>query len=273
LHPAGVGVWIGQSSHNTIEHNEIYDFYQTGISVGWTWGYGHSDAHHNDIAFNHVHTIGQNVMSDMGGIYTLGIQPGTIVHDNHVHDIQSFDYGGWGLYADEGSSNIVMERNLVHHAKTGGFYQHYGSENRILNNIFAFATQFQLEAPKPEPHVSFHFERNVIYWDNGSPLVAECEAGCQINFKADYNVYWNAVAPAVFPGNVDLDRWREESEQDAHSLVADPLFEDASNRDFRLRPGSPALAMGFQPLEMARVGPQAPPVLTRDLPGVPPAFP
>jgi hypothetical protein len=277
LHPAGVGVWIGQSSHNTVEHNEIFDFYQTGISVGWTWGYGRSDAHHNDIAYNHVHAIGQGVMSDMGGIYTLGSQPGTVVHDNHVHDIQSFGYGGWGLYTDEGSTDIVMERNLVHDTKTGAFFQHYGKENRIRNNIFAFATQFQLEGTRPEPHVSFYFERNIVYWDNDSPLMGGCHSAsvpCAINFKMDHNAYWNASGkPPLFPGNLRLGQWREQQDQDGHSLVADPLFADAKKRNFQLNTSSPALQIGFQLFDLTRAGRTEPAVLTRDLPRVPPGFP
>lgn len=277
LHPAGVGIWIGQSSHDTIAHNDVLDFYQTGISVGWTWGYARSDAHDNEIAFNHVHRIGQGVMSDMGGVYTLGIQPGTVARHNHVHDIEPFGYGGWGLYADEGSSNIVMEQNLVHHTKSAGFFQHYGKENRIRNNIFAYAAEFQLEGTRPEPHVSFHFERNIVYWDNDSPLMGGCHsalAPCRINFKFDHNTYWNAAGkPPVFPGNLNFDQWRERWGQDKHSLVADPLFLNVNDSDFRLNADSPALQTGFQPFDVMKAGRQGPPALNRDLPSVPPGFP
>ena len=275
LHPGSVGIWIGQSSYNTVEHNDIFDFYQTGISVGWTWGYGRSDAHHNDIGFNHIHTIGQSVTSDMGGIYTLGVQPGTIVHDNHVHDVQSFSYGGWGLHADEGSSDIIFERNLVYRTKTGGFFQHFGKDNQIQNNIFAFATQFQLEGTDPEPHVAFRLERNIVYWDNASPLMGGCHSGsppCEINFKMDHNIYWADGAPPVFPGHLTFDEWRLKQHQDQHSLVADPFFVDPNKGNFQLKPSSPALKIGFQPIDATKAGRRERLGLTQELPTISSAF-
>jgi len=47
---------------------------------------------------------------------------------------------------------------------------------------------------------------------------------------------------------------------DAHSVLADPGFVDPANRDFRLRPDSPALAMGFKPIPIDRIGPYENPV-------------
>lgn len=41
---------------------------------------------------------------------------------------------------------------------------------------------------------------------------------------------------------------------DLHSVAADPLFVDPANGDFRLKPDSPALKMGFVPFDMSKVG-------------------
>jgi hypothetical protein len=276
LHPAGVAVWIGQSFANHVEHNDIFDFYQTGISVGWTWGYGPSAARDNDIGFNDVHHIGQGVMSDMGGVYTLGVQPGTVVHDNHIHGVRALRYGGWGLYADEGSSTIVFERNLVDHTGSAGFFQHFGHENIIQNNIFALAAHDQIEGTRPEQHVTFRFLHNIVYWEGGGPLIAGCHVAtdpCPITFVLDGNIYWNASGEKrIFPGDLDLPQWQILHGQDRNSIVADPQFEDVANSDFTLKPSSPAIGLGFRQFGPERAGRTGDPRLTGSLPPVPPGF-
>ncbi|HEY3266460.1 MAG TPA: right-handed parallel beta-helix repeat-containing protein [Armatimonadota bacterium] len=264
LHPAAVGVWIGQSAHNSIRYNEICDLYYTGVSVGWTWGYGESGARDNSVENNHIHDIGQALLSDMGGIYTLGVSPGSTLRGNVIHDVDSATYGGWGIYFDEGTTGMLAENNVVYRTKSAGFHQHYGKENVVRNNVFALGREHQVMRTRAEEHLSFTFESNLVYWTQGDLLGSNWEGS---NFRLDRNLYWNAAGGAVTFAGQTLDQWKARG-QDQHSIIADPLFRNPVRGDFRLKPGSPATGVGFQPIR-TKAGPRKPLKDVPEAPGFP----
>ena len=242
LHPAAVGVWIGQSHDNRVEGNEIADLYYTGVSVGWTWGYGRSLAHDNLIQDNLIHQIGQGVLSDMGGIYTLGLSPGSLLRGNRIYDIDSFGYGGWGIYPDEGTTGMLIEGNVVFRTKSAGFHQHYGRENIVRDNIFALGREAQLMRTRAEEHLSFTLQHNLIYWNEGALLGSNWSG---VNYRLDNNLYWKVGGQRFDFAGETFEQWRARG-QDAHSVIADPQFRNPKGGDFRLLPGSPARSLAFK---------------------------
>lgn len=249
------GVWIGRSSDNRVTHNEISDFHHLGISVGHSWGYAPSTARRNLIAFNHVHHICNGYFSDGGGIYTLGISPGTIIANNIVRDVvptPQMPVGGTGIYHDEGSTGILVESNIVYRVGAGAYNQHYGRENIARNNIFAFGGSNTITCCRVEEHLSFTFEGNIavssagqMTSDHYSPLK------CKTDFRR--NLYWDTSGKEPLFSGVSFADWQRTG-RDRDSRIADPQFRDAARGDFRLKKTSPAFAMGFRPIDAAAVG-------------------
>ncbi|MCQ2390585.1 MAG: right-handed parallel beta-helix repeat-containing protein [Kiritimatiellae bacterium] len=271
IFPAAVGVLIGRSSHNRVLHNEIDHLYYTGVSVGWNWDEKRpSRAHHNEIAFNRIHDIGQGLLSDMGLIYLLGRAPGTSVHDNYLRDIRTAQYGGTGIYPDEGSSELEIYNNYVLNT-VRSYHQNYGETNRVYNNIFVNGREMQYDW---RPRLNYNgtttfFDRNIVVWKSGklasrgtpfgmTPQMREVyrkwDPPAWGGLSASSNVYCSVGAGPVLFGALPLKAWQEKG-MESGSVAADPLFAgDVWAGDCTLRPDSPALVRGFRPLDLSRMG-------------------
>jgi hypothetical protein len=245
-----VGIFVLLSGQNRIAHNEVDHTYYTAISVGWSWGYAETPCRDNIVEFNHLHDIGRGMLSDMGGVYTLGVQTGTVVRNNLIHDVNVFGYGGWGLYTDEGSTGILLESNIVYRCQSAGFHQHYGRGNVIRNNIFAFNKEAQLARTRLEPGLSFIFTNNIVYFDGGRLLSGNWGDDLQM----DHNIYFDTRTLDGSTQTVEtLSAWQQRG-HDRNSLYADPMFVAPRRENFRLKFNSPALRFGFQQIDLSEVG-------------------
>ena len=270
--PCGVGVALFHTSDNQVTHNDIFDILYSGVSVGWVWGYNedsaspipvlnekgemetvmmkkHSPSVHNIIMYNRIHHIGWGELSDMGAVYTLGEAEGTKVCNNVITDVLSYDYGGWGLYTDEGSTGVEMSNNLVLRCKSGGFHQHYGKNNKIENNILAFGFYHQVQLTRAEPHLSLHFKHNIILHDKGETLVRTWD---KANVDMDYNLYWRTDSTPITMMDKSFAEWKKMKEP--HSVMLDPLFKDVKNDDYTLVSRKNIRKIGFKPFNYSEAG-------------------
>jgi len=254
--PSATGVVIFHGRDNVISHNDIANFRYSGVSVGWVWGYTFSPSKRNIVEFNHIHHLGWGELSDMSGIYTLGHSEGTIVRNNVIHHVFSYDYGGFGLYTDEGSEKVVMENNLVYRCSNAGYLHHFGKDNIIKNNIFAFNVETQIQYGLGEEHRMYSFLNNIVYFNQGSAITSTWHTKEGLKPSAteyDYNCYWDTRKPMPDFHGLSFKDWQKLG-RDKNSIVADPLFVDPENFDFRFRKQTVTKRIGFKPFDYSKAG-------------------
>jgi len=260
VYAGAVGLWLAQSSHNVISHNEIHSFDYSGMSVGWNWSDVPTRTLHNRIEHNHVHHVVRGVLSDAGGIYTLGTQTGTVIRNNVFHDV--WPYMGrpamaWGIYFDAGSNGMTVENNLVYHTLTGGIMNTGSPGNVVRNNIFALSARHAAWRYTWQREPSTVVERNIFYLTQGE-LFHPDGGRTDYRSKWDHNLYWRADGRELEFYGEPFEDWQAKG-VDRNSRVADPKFVDAAGLDFRLLPDSPALELGFEPIDVSQCGLVGPP--------------
>ncbi len=252
-------IWAGIVRGLKLRHNEIWNFPYAGIAVGWQWNGTPTSCGSNVIEDNLIHHV-CTLLADGASIYTLGRQPGTVIRGNVLRDNRKsqFTQEHWqlGVYLDEGSSEMLVENNLLYHVGTHGFNANGGAQNVIRNNILG--PVYGNHAPfvrcyKRAFSEGNLFEHNLIWCD--SPNLADAAWDpCLMLCRS--NLYWNIEGNPFTWSGKSFTQWQALG-QDAGSILADPQFVAPEKGDFRLRPGSPAFGLGFKPFDYRRAGLEA----------------
>lgn len=275
---SGMGILIGQAHHNTITNNRISHFAQSGMQLGWNWDTAATWHHDNLVEFNHISDIGLNISSDLAGIYTVGDNQNTMIRNNIIHDVYTWmQYSGKGLYPDEQTHGVTFEKNLIYNIGTYGFGVNYCRDITVTNNIFAMNSgkapfMFGHRANADINRNIFYYQHGNVYSDNYWKMQGAWFQSC------DNNLYWRTGGKEVMfqkwspDGSTQVfdrltfEQWKTETGLDGNSVVADPLFVDPENCDFRLKSRAESSKIGFEEIDYDAIGLTGDPSWT-NLPG------
>lgn len=242
-------VWAGITRGTEITHNKIWNCSYSGIAVGWSWSDTQTSCASNIIAHNYISNV-LTLVADGASIYTLGRQPGTVIRGNVLRDnVKSpfaKEYWQLGLYLDEGSSEMLVENNLSFRVGTHGFNMNGGAQNIIRNNISGqvYGNHAPYIRCAKKPFSKGNVYKNNIAWCDGENMIDE--AWDRSMNSLEDNLYWNFAGKTMMFMDKTFTEWQA-SGQDKGSIIADPQFVDAANDDYRLKPTSPAIKLGFKP--------------------------
>lgn len=158
-----VGIWAGLVKDTRILHNEVRHLPYTGISIGWMWNPSPTPCGGNRIEGNHIHHVLQ-MLSDGGGIYTLGSQPGSVLANNHIHDVpvNAGRAESNGMFLDEGSSEFTIERNLIHHTDRSPLRFHKAGPLEVRHNAWTVPANTQPLRFNNTPPEKIHASDNTV---------------------------------------------------------------------------------------------------------------
>lgn len=130
-----VGIWCGFTADTKIKNNTISNLPYSGISIGWEWSPIPTPCRENIIDGNHIHHI-LKILSDGGGIYMLGLQPGSKLINNHIHDVKvnAGRAESNGMFLDEGTTDVVVSNNLIYRIAKSPLRFHKATTNLVKDN-------------------------------------------------------------------------------------------------------------------------------------------
>lgn len=261
------GIALNISNDILIEYNHVHHTAQCtedagAINTVTSWGgwdnHFNPDANRhirgNIIRYNHVHHSG-----GYGKVAAWMDKPGVTIGEYRS------PYFSWGIYLDLASSGTTVFGNIVHDCFMGAFIIGGGSDNIFENNIMVNNALSQFYTCKWSDHYPMsgnHVRRNVMMYND--PLANLYRNTQQhgrlwspLNIDYNFNLVWAQDNPISVHNMstpvMDWDAWLKTG-MDKDSVIADPLFVDAENGDYRLRPESPAFHLGFKPIPHEKIG-------------------
>lgn len=257
------GVILSMAEEITVSHNTIYQCPRAAICINdGCWG-GHI-IEYND-AFNTVRESG-----DHGPFNSWGRDRWWKTENHSGRDVEPFakersridNYkithirnnrfahpGGhsWGIDLDDGSSNYHVYQNLclgMGVKLREGFYRVV--ENNIIVNGFG---GFHIWMPDCEDVIT----RNIFVSDTPYQFI---RANPEHARKFDLNVFYAEKGEPKITGvgkTMTLSQWQAKG-FDTLSICADPMFVAPEKGDYQVKPGSPALKLGFKNFPMNQFG-------------------
>lgn len=245
LHDNGhEGIQIGESDSNIISGNTVYNHRQSGIRVGLPESFG------NIVEHNTVYDNAQG-SDDRYGIDMINVGNDNIVRYNITHGQDlvtggAFQSGGIRFDGNNGIGVVLTEStgnavyyNLIYDEYTGINVFSFSNVSVVNNTVVG--TKTHGIAANAQDGV---FPSNTIIGNN---IVAPASGSTiahvnLLNSVIDHNLY-KLNSGAYFIWGLAYLPWatyRTLTGQDAHSLLADPLFMDAAANDYRLQSTSAA---------------------------------
>lgn len=239
---------------NIARHNLIHD------APHQAFGFSGND---HIMEFNEIYRVCLE-SNDAGAIYSGRdwTWRGNIIRFNSFRDINGFQGKGCvGVYLDDMLCGTLVYGNIFQRVTNAAFIGG-GRDNIVENNIFIDC----------EPAV--HIDARAMGWASYHVDTTMKERLLQVPYKQPpwserYPQLVNILEdePATPKGNVVVHnicvggRWLDIEDKakpyvriEENLVGVDPLFVDMKKGDFRLRPNSPALKIGFKPIPFEKIG-------------------
>ena len=226
--------------------------------------------HDNMIELNEVHHA-MELLGDGNGLYVRGAGADNVIRRNYFHHLVAPTRMQSPIRTDGGQRDTLIAENVIWKCTAQGIKLKLN--NRVENNIVADLIEpvhggaklpvtylTTREGPMTgatiKRNIFFHTGKRGVMYDQQTAMSRGREPALLKDVEMDHNIYFSPKQPGLAPQAL---KKNQAEGNDKNSIVADPLFVDPENGDFRLKPGSPALKMGFVPIDMSKIGLRAKP--------------